>query len=62
MKVPSGMHLWATYLDAKGKEKWAILSDFARIKWYLYNLEGEKPQKVKTGKSPKDFEAEVGRV
>ena len=62
MKVPSGMHLWATYLDAKGKEKWAILSDPARIKWYLYNLEGEKPQKVKTGKSPTDFTAEIGRI
>lgn len=62
MKVPSGMCLWATYLDAKGKEKWAILSDSARIKWTLYNLEGEKPQKVKTGKSPKEFEKEVGRV
>ena len=62
MKVPKGMCLWATYLDAKGKEKWAILSDPARIKWSLYNLEGEKPQKVKTGKSPKEFEKEVGRV
>lgn len=62
MKVPKGMCLWATYLDAKGKEKWAILSDPARIKWTLYNLEGEKAQKVKTGKSPKEFEKEVGRV
>ena len=62
MKVPKGMYLWTTYRDAKGKEKWAILSDPARIKWYLYNLEGEKPQKVKVGKSPKEFEKEVGRV
>lgn len=62
MKIPANQILWATYLDAKGKEKWAILSDPARIKWYLYNLEGEKPQKVKTGKSPKEFEVEVGKI
>lgn len=62
MKVPSGMYLWATYLDAKGKEKWAILSDFARIKWYLYKIENNQAKKIKAGKSPKDFEAEVGRV
>lgn len=61
-KFPSDQRLWATYYDAKGKPKWAILSDPARIKWTLYNLEGEKPQKVKTGKSPKEFEKEVGRV
>ena len=62
MKIPANQTLWATYRDAKGKEKWAILSDPARIKWYLYNLEGEKPKKVKTGKSPKDFEEEVGII
>lgn len=61
-KFPSNQHLWATYCDAKGKPKWAITSDEARIKYHLYNLEGDKPQKVKTGKSPADFENEVGRI
>lgn len=62
MKVPKGMCLWATYLDAKGKEKWAILSDPARLKYYLYKMTDGKPAKVKTGKSPKEFEKEVGRI
>ena len=62
MKVPKGMCLWTTYLDAKGKEKWAILSDPARIKWYLYKIDGSRSEKYKTGKSPIEFEAEVGRV
>lgn len=62
MKIPNGQVLWLTKYDAKGKEKWAITSDMGRVKWYLYNLEGEKSQKVKTGKSPKEFEKEVGCV
>ena len=65
LRFPSNQHLWATYYDAKGKPKWAICSDAARIKWFLYffgeNGDG-KPRKVKTGKSPKDFEEEVGRL
>ena len=62
MKPPKGQILWATYKDTKGKDKWAITSDEVRTKYYLYNLEGEKPQKAKIGKSPKDFEAEIGRI
>ena len=62
MKVPKGQYLWLTKYDAKGKPKWAITSDTARIKWYLYNLEGEKPVKVKTGKSPAEFVEAVGGV
>ena len=68
MKLPKGQILWATYYKAKtrydGKaiEKWAITSDEARVKWYLYNLEGEMPRKVKTGKSPKEFEEEIGHI
>ena len=62
MKPPKGQILWVTYKDAKGKEKWAITSDEARMRSFLYNLEGEKPEKVKTGKSPKEFEKEVGRI
>lgn len=61
-KFPFNQRLWATYYDAKGKPKWAICSDSARINWYLYDLEEDKPRKVKTGKSPKDFEEEVGRI
>lgn len=62
MKPPKGVLLWATYKDAKGKEKWAICSDEARTKYYLYKLDDSKPVKVKTGKSPAEFEVEVGRI
>ena len=65
MKFPASVHLWATYYDAKGKPRWAICSDLARTKWFLYSF-GEngdgKPRKVKTGKSPADFKDEVGKV
>ena len=62
IKIPKNQVLWVTYYDGKGNPIKAIASDPARIKWSLYNLEGEKPPKVKTGKSPKEFEKEVGRV
>lgn len=62
MKFPASVHLWATYYDAKGKPKWAICSDQARIKYYLYNLESGKPMKVKTAASPAEFEVEVGKI
>ena len=62
---PSKQRLWAVYDDAKGKPRWAICSDLARTKWFLYSF-GEngdgKPRKVKTGKSPADFKDEVGKV
>ena len=61
-KFPSNQRLWATYYDAKGKPKWAICSDQARIKYFLYNLESGKPVKVKTGASPAEFEDEVGKI
>lgn len=62
IKFPASVHLWATYYDAKGKPKWAIASDPARIKWYLYKIEGDKAVKVKTGVSPAEFESEVGKI
>lgn len=61
-KFPSNQRLWATYYDAKGKPKWAICSDAARMKYYLYNLESGNPVKQKTAASPAEFEDEVGRV
>jgi len=61
-KFPSNQCHWATYYDAKGKPEWAICSDLARIKYYLYNLESGKPVKVKTGASPAEFEGEVGKI
>lgn len=61
-KFPASVRLWATYYDGKGKPKWAICSDVARIKYYLYNLESGKPVKVKTGASPAEFEGEVGKI
>lgn len=68
VKIPKNQVLWATYYDAptrlgeKGKPKWAIVSDPARIKWYLYKIEGDKAVKVKTGVSPAEFEDEVGKI
>lgn len=62
MKFPASVHLWATYYDAKGKPKWAICSDAARIKWFLYRIDQSKPVKVKIAASPAEFEGEVGRV
>lgn len=65
MKFPASVHLWVTYYDAKGKPKWAICSDRARIKYYLYKITGEngqKLEKVKTAASPAEFENEVGKV
>lgn len=61
-KFPSNQHLWATYYDGKGKPKWAICSDAARIKYFLYNLESGKPMKVKIAASPAEFKEEVGRL
>lgn len=61
IKFPASVHLWATYYDGKGKPKWAICSDMARIKWYLYKID-QKPVKVKTGASPAEFEGEVGKI
>ena len=61
-KFPASVHLWATYCDGKGKPKWAICSDAARIKWYLYRIDGSKPVKVKIAASPAEFEGEVGKV
>ena len=62
IKIPASQRLWATYFSGNKTPQWAICSDQARVKWYLYNLEGDKPRKVKTGKSPKDFEEEVGHI
>ena len=62
MKLPKGQHLWETIYDSKGKEKWAITSDEARLKYNLYNVTNEGWKKVKTGKSPKDFTSEIGSI
>lgn len=62
MKVPKGQILWVTVYDEKHREKWAITSDIARTKYNLYDLSKDSPVKVKTGKSPKDFEEEIGQI
>lgn len=62
MKIPAGQTLWMTKYDGKGNPVWIITSDSTRTKYYLYKLDGEKLSKVKIGKSPKDFESEVGGV
>ena len=60
MKIPKGQHLWETIYDSKGKEKWAITSDEARLKYNLYKIEDGKLTKVKTAASPGEFEEIVG--
>lgn len=62
VKIPKNQVLWVTYYDGKGNPVKAIASDPARIKWYLYRIEGEKSVKVKTAASPAEFEGEVGKI
>ena len=62
VKVPPSQILWLTKCDSKGNPLWALTSDAARMKYYLYRIEGEKAVKVKVGKSPVDFEEEIGKV
>lgn len=62
MKIPNGQRLWETIYDTKGKPKWAICSDQARVKYYLYRIENNQAKKIKSGKSPMEFESEVGTV
>lgn len=62
MKLPKGQRLWEMIYDSKGKEKWAITSDEARLKYNLYIVTNEGWKKVKTGKSPKDFTSEIGSI
>ena len=60
MKIPKGQILWLKRTDAKGNPKWLITSDPARIKYYLYSVNGEKAEKVKISDSPADFYPEMG--
>lgn len=62
VKIPASQVLWMTMYDGKGNPLWLITSDAARTKYYLYKMEGEKPEKVKTGKSPQEFEKEIGMI
>lgn len=60
MKIPKGQILWLKRTDAKGNPKWIITSDPARIKYYLYSVNGEKVEKVKISDSPAEFYPEMG--
>lgn len=60
MKIPKGQILWLKRTDAKGNPKWIITSDPARIKYYLYSVNGEKVEKVKISDSPTEFYPEMG--
>lgn len=61
MKLPKGQILWETIWDEKGRVKWAITSDPARITYYLYSVSGDTTFAVtkKVG-SPKGFEKYTG--
>lgn len=60
MKIPKGQILWLKRTDAKGNPKWLITSDPARMKYYLYSVNGEKVEKVKISDSPAEFYPEIG--
>lgn len=62
VKIPANQKLWMTRYDGRGNPLWIIASDALLTKYYLYRVEDGKAVKVKTGKSPKDFEEEVGSV
>ena len=61
-KIPTGQTIWMTKYDGKGNPVWVIASDIARTKYYLYKSGENGLTKVKTGKSPKDLEEEVGGI
>ena len=62
MKVPTGQTIWMTKYDGKGNPVWIITSDSTRTKYYLYKIENGRLIKWKMGKSPSEFEADVGRI
>lgn len=62
LKLHANQRLWETIYDTKGNPKWAITSDLVRSKYYLYNIHGPKPVKVKMAASPGEFSKEIGRI
>lgn len=60
MKLPKGQRLWVTINRPKSKETWAICSDEARSRYFLYRITDSKWVKVKTAASPAEFEEIVG--
>lgn len=60
MKLPGGQKIWVTIRDERGREKWIIASDPARVNYILYEVRGGKPEKVKVSKNPGDFERITG--
>ncbi|MBQ0124753.1 MAG: hypothetical protein KBS59_00325 [Clostridiales bacterium] len=50
---------WVRYFDKDGKEKFVVASDTTRTKWSLFAVKNGIAEKIKTGKSPKDFEKEI---
>lgn len=60
MKIPKGQILWLKLTDAKGNPKWIVTSDPARVKYYLYSVDGDRLEKVKISDSPAEFYPEIG--
>lgn len=60
MKLPKGQLLWETICDENGRVKWAICSDAMRSVYILYKVYGSEMKKVKSAKSPAEFEKTVG--
>lgn len=60
MKIPKNQILWLKRTDAKGNPKWIVTSDPARVKYYLYSVDGDRLEKVKISDSPAEFYPEIG--
>ena len=59
VKLPKGQLLWETIRDEKGRVMWAICSDAMRSVYILYKVYGSELKKMKTAKSPAEFEKTV---
>lgn len=63
MKLPKDQKLWASYSDERGRVKWLIASDPARITYILYRVDKGELKLIKKAKSPREFEKIIeGRV
>ena len=59
VKLPKDQLLWETIRDERGRVVWAICSDAMRSVYILYKVYGSELKKMKTAKSPAEFEKTV---
>ena len=60
MTNKNGEIIWVSYSDTSGHVKWRIASDPMRVHYILYKVYGKEMKKVKSSKSPADFEEIIG--